>query len=102
MSLGYVDLTALVEYTRVAMSTTAMRIRNVHGTDPPHVAIQRSYIVCTYSIAIGGGHVSWTYITSALLVGKFFLTSRLNSGVWGICRGHFVFRHSYWDIASLG
>ena len=56
MSLGYVDLTALVEYTRVAMSTTTMRIRNAHGTYPPHVAIQRSHVVCTYSIAIGGGH----------------------------------------------
>ena len=102
MSLGHVDLTALVEYTRVAMSTTIMHIRNIHGTYPPHGAIQRSYIVCTYPIATGGGHVSWTYITWALLVGKIFLTSRLNSGVWGICRGHFVFRHSYWAIVSLG
>ena len=31
MSLGYVDLTALVEYIRVAMSTTTMRIKKVHG-----------------------------------------------------------------------
>ena len=56
MSLGHVDLTALVDYTRVAMSTTTVLIRNDHGTYPPHVAIRRSYIVCTYPIAIGGGH----------------------------------------------
>ena len=56
MSFGYVDLTVLVEYTRVAMSTSTMLIRNVHGTYPPHVAIRRSYIVFTYPIAIGGGH----------------------------------------------
>ena len=63
MSFSYVDLTVLVEYTRVDMSTTTMRIGNVHGTYPPHVAIQRSYIICTYSIAIGGGH-------SALHIGQ--------------------------------
>ena len=53
MSFGYVDFTVLVEYTRVAMSTSTMLIRNVHGTYPPHVAIRRSYIVFTYPIAIG-------------------------------------------------
>ena len=40
----------------MAMSTSTMLIRNVHGTYPPHVAIRRSYIVFTYPIAIGGGH----------------------------------------------
>ena len=63
MSLGYVDLTALVEYTQVAMSTTTMRIRNLHGTYPPHVAVQGSHIIRTYSIAIGGEH-------SALHIGQ--------------------------------
>ena len=76
MSLGYVDLTALVEYTRVAMSTTIMRIRNVHGTYPPYVAIQGSHIICTYSIAIGGGHSALhigqsACATSTIAVGMF-------------------------------
>ena len=56
MSLGYVDLTALVEYIRVAMSTTTMRIKKVHGSLPSHGGIQRSHNLCTYPIAIGGGH----------------------------------------------
>ena len=56
LSVGYVDSTVLVKYTRVAMSMSTMLIRNVHGTYPPHVAIRRSYIVFTYPIAIGGGH----------------------------------------------
>ena len=77
MSFGYVDLTVLVEYTRVAMSTSTMLIRNVHGTYPPHVAIRRSYIVCTYPIAIGGGHsarhMSQSACATSTLISDIFL-----------------------------
>ena len=85
ISLGYVDLTALVEYTRVAMSTTAMRIRNLHGTYPPHVAIQRPYIVCTYSIAIGGGHsalhIGQSACATSILISDIFLVHE-NPGIF--------------------
>ena len=88
MSLGYVDLTALVEYTRVAMSTTTMRIRNVHGSLPSHGGIQRSHNLCTYPITIGGGHCALhigqsACATSTIAVGMF-----PEHGTLGMFLGH--------------
>ena len=77
MSLGYVDLTALVEYIRVAMSTTTMRIRNVHGSLPSHGGIQRSHYLCTYLITIGGGHcalhIGQSACASSTIISDIFL-----------------------------
>ena len=56
MSLGNANLRPLIIYTRVAMSTITMLIRNVHGTLPPHGGILRLNKLCTYPIVIGGGH----------------------------------------------
>ena len=61
----------------MAMSTSTMLIRNVHGTYPPHVAIRRSYIVCTYPNAIGGGHsarhMSESACATSTLISDMFL-----------------------------
>ena len=56
MSLGHVDLTALVEYTRVAMSTTIMHISNIHGTYPPHGASNGDGVGCRRCYS---GRPSW-------------------------------------------
>ena len=76
------------------MSTTTMRIGNVHGTYPPHVAIQRSYIICTYSIAIGRGHNilrigQLACATSTILVDMF-----PDHGIPGMFLGHRSLGHT--------
>ena len=84
MSLGYVDLTALVEHIRVAMSTTTMCIEKVHGSLPSHGCIQRSHKLCTYPIAIGGGHCALHIGQSACATSTMILDIFLVHGNPGI------------------